>query len=420
MGAPLTLGRLMADVAYAYAPPRGFGEWRVAEPAGDPLSEAELSAIWAGQRFPPEALTTPDGRPVRVLHPGRRVGGPGPDFRDAIVKVGGVERRGDVELHVRASSFHSHGHGTDAAYARLALHVVYRADDGPETPLALGGSVPVAAFEPWLHHRASELRRWLTTAPDAWAEPCRDVALRLGDIAVDETLQRLGEERFQGRVMRLADSVRRVGEHEALWRALLDALGVGGDREAFRELAVHWPAAAAVAATAQLAPADAISALTDGMLGMLRLDARASASCRPANRPERRLRALATLFVRAEGDLPAFARTAVGQSETPKQMVAKWQVGGEPALLGPDRAQELVTNAVLPFVALDASLRERAMALLTALPAGASYGKTRFLEHNLKRVNGKKRVRGVVAQQGLLGLLNDWCTQGGCGRCPLS
>jgi hypothetical protein len=383
------------------------------------LTEGELSAIWAGQRFPPQALTTPDGRPVRVLHPGRRVGGPGPDFRDAVVTVGGVERRGDVELHVRASAFRSHGHADDAAYARLALHVVYRADEGAETPLALGGSVPVAAFEPWLHHRTSELQRWLR-APDAWAEPCRDAGHRMGEETVDSTLNRFGMERFQDRTVRLAESVRRVGEHEALWRALLDALGVGGDREAFRELSLFLTGAAAREITAGLTREDAISELTAALLGALRLDARASASCRPANKPERRLRALATLFMRAATDLPAYARQTVLAAEKPKLLISSWQVGGEPALLGPERAQELFVNAVLPFVALDASLRPRALALLEALPPGASYGKTRFLEHNLKRADGKKRVRGVLAQQGLLGLLNDWCTQGGCGRCPLS
>ncbi len=107
----------MTSAAYVYSP--------LVELLGDrdPLSEAELSTIWAGQKFPPEALSTPDGRCVRVLHPGRRVGGPGPDFRDAVVTVDGRERRGDVELHVRASAFRAHGHATDAAYARLALHV---------------------------------------------------------------------------------------------------------------------------------------------------------------------------------------------------------------------------------------------------------------------------------------------------------
>jgi hypothetical protein len=429
MPPPLTLDRLMTNRVSgfaAFAPPlqREYGgllpaQHRIAEPAGDPLSEGDLSAIWAGQRFPPEALSTPDGRSVRVLHPGRRTGGPGPDFRDAVVSVGGIERRGDVELHVRASSFYSHGHGRDAAYARLALHVVYLADDGPETQLALGGSVPVAAFAPWLQYRTSELQRWLS-APDAWAEPCRDVALRLGDAAVDETLQRFGEERFHDRVLRMAETARRFGEEEALWRALADALGVGGDREAFRELAVRWPAAASRAAVLGL-PADAaVEALTAGLMGMLRLDARAAASCRPANRPQRRLRALAALFVRSGGDLACFARATVAEAGKAQQLLARWQVGGEPALLGPERARELLVNAVLPFAALDPSLQPRALALLAALPPGAAYGRTRFLEHNLRRADGKQRRRDAVVQQGLLGLLNAWCSQGGCGRCPLS
>ena len=114
-----------------------------------------LSYLCCGPaRFPPEALTTPDGRPVTVLNPGRRSSGPGPDFRDAIVSIDGAERRGDVELHVRASYFQDHGHLEDPAYAALALHVVYLADEGPETSLFGGGRAPVAALAPWLAQRS--------------------------------------------------------------------------------------------------------------------------------------------------------------------------------------------------------------------------------------------------------------------------
>src|SRR4029450_3054018 len=120
---------------------------------------------------------------------------------------------------------------------------------------------------------ASELQRWLS-APDAWAEPCRDVALRLGDDSVDATLRRFGEERFQDRMVRLAESVRRAGEHEALWRALLDALGVGSDREAFRELSLSLSGAAARELTAGLMRDDAVRELTGTLQGALRLDAR--------------------------------------------------------------------------------------------------------------------------------------------------
>src|SRR5262245_59212593 len=86
-----------APFEYAYTPPRLL---RIAEPAADPLTEADLSTIWAGQRFPPEALATPDGHSVNVIYPGRPNFGAGPDFRDAVLQIDGRELRGDVELHV--------------------------------------------------------------------------------------------------------------------------------------------------------------------------------------------------------------------------------------------------------------------------------------------------------------------------------
>ena len=94
-------------------------------------------------------------------------------------------------------------------------------------------------------------------------------------------------------------------------------------------------------------------------------------------------------------------------------------VEGEP-LLGADRAQEIVLNVVLPFAMLQSVLAAQALALAASLPASAAYGKTRFLEANFAPANGKRAVKGALAQQGLLSLLNEWCSQGGCGRCPLS
>ncbi|HWO72595.1 MAG TPA: DUF2851 family protein, partial [Dehalococcoidia bacterium] len=69
-----------------YAPSWPF-RLRLGEPPSEPLTEAELSLIWEGQRFPPEALRAVDGRAVEVVHPGRRGGVSGPDFLDAVVKL---------------------------------------------------------------------------------------------------------------------------------------------------------------------------------------------------------------------------------------------------------------------------------------------------------------------------------------------
>ena len=50
--------RVAEDRALYNAAPRPW--LTLAEPAAEPITEAELSWIWAGQRFPPEALQAVD------------------------------------------------------------------------------------------------------------------------------------------------------------------------------------------------------------------------------------------------------------------------------------------------------------------------------------------------------------------------
>lgn len=400
----------------------------------DPLSEADLSSIWAGQRFPPAALQAQDGRRLRVLNPGRPNSGSGPDFRDAVLELDGQQVCGDVELHVRASFFRSHGHNLDHAYDSVALHVVYLADEGAETRLSDGRAAPVASFAPWLLGRAEELQGWLT-APPLWQDPCRSAAARLGDAGVVEVLRRAGAARFEARVARLRSDTAREGEEQALWTWMLDSLGVGGDRQGFRRLALAFPAAlarlvfdaartegwlsAALLAVAGLGePPEAVAALLPRPLAPAIVR-----TGRPLNWPERRLAALAALFGRADGRLAACVMESVGQAGKARQLLAAWQVAGTsggPSLLGRERAQELLVNVVLPFAAVHEGLREKAEALLAELPAAAAYGRTAFLESNLARADAKRRVSSAVEQQGLLSLAEEWCRQGGCGRCPLS
>jgi hypothetical protein len=400
---------------------------RIAEHAAGVPSEADLATIWAGQRFPAGALQAVDGRGLRVLNPGRPNAGPGPDFRDAVLELGGERRRGDVELHVRASSFRGHGHHLDHAYDRLVLHVVYLADDGAGTALAGGGIAPVAAFAPWLAGRTQELHTWLQ-APPLWQDPCTDADQRLGDEALARALRAAGWRRFAARVERLRAAVAVAGPRQALWAALLDALGTGGDRDGFRRLADAFPEARARTCcnggarglTAALLVTAGLAAT--GPLQTAVLSPPLRRTGRPLNWPERRLAALAALYARAGTDLPAFTLAGVESATRARALVAALQVAaaGGPALLGRERAQELAVNVALPFAALEPRLQGKVETLLAQLPPGAAYGRTSFLEANLARPGGRRRVRSALEQQGLLGLNEDWCRQGGCGRCPLS
>ncbi|HEY5475352.1 MAG TPA: DUF2851 family protein [Tepidiformaceae bacterium] len=94
----------------------------------DVRDEAALSARWAAGLGGPACLE--DGRSLRVVFPGIPGGPAGPDFRGAIVEASGDLLRGDVELHLRASGWHQHGHDADSAYRDVVLHVVRVNDAG--------------------------------------------------------------------------------------------------------------------------------------------------------------------------------------------------------------------------------------------------------------------------------------------------
>jgi hypothetical protein len=292
----------------------------------------------------------------------------------------------------------------------------------------------VAALEPWLAGRSEEIRRWLA-AKALWQEPCRDARDRLGDAGVEALLREAGLRRLRAKAEALRVQVAAFGAEDGLWRAILDVMGVGGDRAGFRRLAEAFPVDAARRVTAGLDARNARGALTAALvyaagLGPAPLDmpglvaavspALASRG-RPANRPERRLAGLAALYVRAGRDLASHALGSIAAAEKPADLVAAWQAAADGnSLLGADRAREIVLNVVVPFAMLQPVLEAKASGLAAALPAASAYGKTRFLEANLARRDGKRGVRGALAQQGLLSLLNEWCSQGGCGRCPLS
>ncbi len=381
-----------------------------------PLSEAELHDLWAGQRFPEAALATRQGAPVRVLRQGRRGRGPGPDFRGALIAgPSGAAIRGDVELHLRASDFRAHGHHRDPAYDGVVLHVVFEDDTGADTPLASGRAAPVVALGPWVDRRAGELRRWLERPP-LWREPCRDAvspAVREGVLA---RLDALGQERFEGRARELGARAAGIGLEEALYRALLEALGYGGDRRAMGTLAERLPWRRLSGMLAAGAPPEE---LAQALLEALEPAARLGAALRPLNRPERRLRGFALLLARADG--PAELLRALERAPATREIIAAFTVAGppdQPALIGRGRAIEILVNAVLPLAAAcgPPELAARAGAVYAALPRPGRYGVLVFLEQALIPVGARLTAR---RQQGMLHLHRAWCQQGRCAVCPL-
>src|SRR5574341_2399365 len=116
-------------------------------------TERELQLVWERQLLRRSNLLTEDARRVEVEFPGVRSGEGGPDFRGARLVIGGVPRRGDVELHLTPSGWKAHGHDRDGAYAGVVLHVVLRRLEFADAP----GAIPILVLEPYLLGAADPL-----------------------------------------------------------------------------------------------------------------------------------------------------------------------------------------------------------------------------------------------------------------------
>ena len=396
--------------------------------------------LWHGQHLPPDALVTRRGELLRVVYRGRLSSGPGPDFRDAIIE--GPERElwhGDVEVHVRASSFRLHGHSRDPAYDGVVLHLVWEDDEEEDTLLACGRRVAAVALAPWFQRRRQELAR-LLERPDAWREPCFGALTRLGPEAVGDILDRLGDLRFRQKTEFLRRALSAAAADQVLYAAILEALGYGGQREAFARLACELPYHRLRAAVAGWPSSEAAAHLEKTLLAAAGLGSLPAPTLwrprcqRPANHPRRRLAGAAHLLARAPLGLVAYARACLPAEVLPAAAVRAWTVAGDgntsPALIGRGRAVEILVNAVLPFLAAggagaDAALQERALSLFHRLPAAGGYGVTAHLERALAPNGGRRLTASARRQQGLLYLLHRYCRQGGCACfgasvCPLS
>ena len=327
---------------------------------------------------------------------------------------------GDVELHMRSSDFRRHGHHLDPAYDGLAMHLVLRHDGGGDTQLHSGRRVPVVALADWLEARTDQLIEWLQRPP-VWQEPCRSAVNTLGQEAVSRTLERLGEIRFRQKTAAAGKELSETASDEVFWSHLLEALGYGGHRERFREIAAAVPWRWLRGRLADAGSASSRKALATQLLSAASVrPPGAVPSCgsiRPANRLERRLAGAAALAARYAGSgftahflalLEAGGRIAV------RSLIRSLSVEGS---IGRSRAIEIAANAVLPLLAaLENGRWERAAeGVYALLPLPARYGSVRHLHDALPDVRIDSR-----RQQGMLYLLGQYCTRGGCGRCPLS
>ncbi|HEU4759253.1 MAG TPA: hypothetical protein VFT91_04645, partial [Dehalococcoidia bacterium] len=251
--------------------------------------------------------------------------------------------------------------------------------------------------------------------------PCASAVSRLSAAAVGAALDELGDARFRQRVESTRLLLGQQPADEVVWQGLLEALGYGGDRSGLRALALRLPWRQLSQSLRRLrAPERREEARRLVLTAAATALPGAAPAARPGNENRRRLEGAACLAARCcASGLAAGLAALVPRGAA--ALVAGLTVAGpagERGYIGRGRALEIAVNVVLPYAvaAGAAPLAWQAQALYARLPRPAAYGAVRHLD---RAVAGGLRVDGR-RQQGMLHLLRRYCSQGACGRCPLS
>lgn len=411
-----------------------------------------MQYVWQHRLMLPVDMLTVDGRRVSIIDPGRLNTDAGPDFFNAKVKIDGRMWVGDVEIHVRASDWHRHGHDTDPAYDSVILHVV----DKDDTMILRRNGEPipqmVMACEPEFHRHYN----MLVSKADIDL-PCAAEIPSIPRIYISDWLTSLTFERLYAKTDHIAEILSSTADdwQSTCYIIIARALGFGTNSEPMERLARSVPLRIISKHSDSLTAIEALlfgqSGLLDSVTGhdgytdALRREYSFLATkfglrkpqslgwkmarMRPPNFPHRRIALLAQLT--ADGfnllsDIISCRSAEEAVNIFTSQPAGYWNrhytFGPEsPTSLGglsKSSARGMVINAVVPLMAAyadrhgDTQLRQRAITLLSELPPESNKIISLFDSAGLK-------CNDAATSQALIQLRRQYCETRKCLYCRL-
>ncbi|MBA4147053.1 MAG: DUF2851 family protein [Verrucomicrobia bacterium] len=444
-----------------------YAQWRyehlpftTLQEVGAAPPERLLQVIWHHQRLKRDAMQTLDGKTLQVLHPGFWNSEPGPDFRNAVIKIGGEIKTGDIELDLTHRGWRDHGHHSNPNFRNVILHVIW---SGENLPMPF----PVLTLGNILDASLPELAEWLGTEPaQGWpkelsgnccAPLCALESDKLGDL-----LRQAALVRFQRKSKEIEFRSRQVGWTQAFWESAFRALGYKHNTWPMQRIAECLPALTSDAPNLLQMQARllGISGLLPGELPgrsgansyvqqlwniwwrereslaefSLPKNVWKLAGIRPANHPQRRLalaahwlsspdffHRLENWFATAKPEkelLPSLLK--VLQNDKDIFWAKHWTFSSagfetEQTLIGENRATDLAINVVLPWfwirsVAGKNQVMQRAAEnRYFEWPMAEDNSVLKLARKRLLSGNKNGLLKSAAAQQGLLQIVRDFC-----------
>lgn len=286
-----------------------------------PITERHVQAIWFDAALRPSVLRTVRGVELHIVDPGEWNTGAGPDFRRAVLEFG-RERgrvRGDVEVHLRPSDWTCHGHGADAAYRDVALHVTWY---GGPVPPALPSGCASLCLGDFLRTRTDFSPDEIDVTAYPYARlpttgcPCEEL-LAHDPERITAVLRAAGRRRLAAKARRFVTRILRTGDPgQVFYEEMFAAFGYRGNSLPFRELAEAIPLRRLPADTTVAREALACAAA----LVVVPRHPWCRIGTRPCNSPEHRMEDAAAVFT-----------------------------GGKPKYTGSQRFAAMFANVIVPF-----------------------------------------------------------------------
>lgn len=165
------------------------------------LKEELLQFIWQHKLLKPLPLVTVSGKEITLLKPGELNSDSGPDFFNAQILIDGIKLAGNIEVHIKTSDWLKHNHQHDKNYDNLILHVVYHHDS--ELKQNSNNNVEVLELKNLLDEKLSE--KYDTLMENKHTLACRNQLQHVNDLKFTSWLQRMYAERLERKTKTLEE-----------------------------------------------------------------------------------------------------------------------------------------------------------------------------------------------------------------------
>lgn len=199
------------------------------------INEKLLQFIWQFQYFNQQELTTSQGEVLVIEKPGAINHHQGPDFSEAMIKIGNTKWVGNIELHVHSADWYKHQHESDENYSNIILHVVWDED------LAVYDrnrqAIPTLILQPRISKILMERYRQMMETQTFI--PCHFFLPALSTLGWSAWKERLVAERLERRSAQIGIILEQSRFHweEVCWWLLAANFGIKVNRHLFEQVA---------------------------------------------------------------------------------------------------------------------------------------------------------------------------------------